>query len=94
MGSMLDEKNFKVTGRIDNCIKTLTEEAMKGTVTWNKNLTVTFREAITVTWRENRGDGESAKLRHTLNKTVLTSSHLPQLIDVDQDGWHDINELG
>lgn len=27
-------------------LKTLTEEAMKGTVTWNKNLTVTFRKAI------------------------------------------------
>ncbi len=27
-------------------LKTLTEEAMKGTVSWNKNLTVTFRKAI------------------------------------------------
>jgi len=27
-------------------LKTLTEEALKGTVTWNKNLTVTFRKAI------------------------------------------------
>ncbi|MGI1678143.1 MAG: type VI secretion system contractile sheath large subunit [Cellvibrionaceae bacterium] len=27
-------------------LKTLTEEAMKGTVTWNKNLMVTFRKAI------------------------------------------------
>ncbi|MDP2571601.1 type VI secretion system contractile sheath large subunit [Vibrio penaeicida] len=32
--------------RAEELIKTLTEEAMKGTVTWNKNLTVTFREAI------------------------------------------------
>lgn len=27
-------------------IRTLTEEAMKGTVTWNKNLTITFSQAI------------------------------------------------
>ncbi len=27
-------------------LKALTEEALKGTVTWNKNLTVTFRQAI------------------------------------------------
>lgn len=33
--------------RAEELIKTLTEEAMKGTVSWNKNLTVTFREAIT-----------------------------------------------
>ncbi len=32
--------------RAEELIKTLTEEAMKGTVSWNKNLTVTFREAI------------------------------------------------
>ncbi|WP_087020923.1 type VI secretion system contractile sheath large subunit [Thaumasiovibrio subtropicus] len=34
------------TTRAQELITTLTEEAMKGTVTWNKNLTVTFREAI------------------------------------------------
>ncbi|WP_413112321.1 type VI secretion system contractile sheath large subunit [Thaumasiovibrio sp. DFM-14] len=34
------------TSRAQELIKTLTEEAMKGTVTWNKNLTITFREAI------------------------------------------------
>ncbi len=33
--------------RAQELIKTLAEEALKGTVTWNKNLTVTFREAIT-----------------------------------------------
>lgn len=32
--------------RAEDLIKTLTEEAMKGTVTWNKNLTVTFDKAI------------------------------------------------
>ncbi len=32
--------------RAEELLKTLTEEAMKGTVTWNKNLTVTFNEAI------------------------------------------------
>ncbi len=34
--------------RAEELIKTLTEEAMKGTVSWSKNLTVTFREAITL----------------------------------------------
>lgn len=32
--------------RARELIRTLTDEAMKGTVTWNKNLTITFRQAI------------------------------------------------
>jgi type VI secretion system protein ImpC len=32
--------------RAEDLLKTLTEEALKGTVSWNKNLTVTFNEAI------------------------------------------------
>jgi len=32
--------------RAEELLRTLTEEAMKGTVTWSKNLTVTFDEAI------------------------------------------------
>lgn len=32
--------------RAEELLKTLTEEAMKGTVQWNKNMTVTFNEAI------------------------------------------------
>ncbi|KKO50640.1 EvpB family type VI secretion protein [Arsukibacterium sp. MJ3] len=32
--------------RAEELIRTLTEEAMSGTVSWNKNLTVTFNEAI------------------------------------------------
>lgn len=32
--------------RAEELLRTLTEEALKGTVSWNKNLTVTFREAI------------------------------------------------
>ncbi|MGO3785381.1 type VI secretion system contractile sheath large subunit [Pseudoalteromonas sp. KG3] len=32
--------------RAEELLRTLTEEAMKGTVQWNKNLTVTFNEAI------------------------------------------------
>ncbi|MCA2453946.1 type VI secretion system contractile sheath large subunit, partial [Vibrio alginolyticus] len=38
--------------RAEELIKTLTEEAMKGTVSWNKNLTVTFREAINLLDRQ------------------------------------------
>ncbi|WKE65740.1 type VI secretion system contractile sheath large subunit [Gallaecimonas kandeliae] len=34
------------SSRAEELIRTLAEEAMKGTVTWNKNLTVTFNEAI------------------------------------------------
>ena len=30
----------------EDLLKTLTQEAMKGTVTWNKNLTVTINSAI------------------------------------------------
>ena len=36
------------SSRAQELIKTLTEEALKGTVQWNKNLTVTFNEAIKV----------------------------------------------
>ena len=32
--------------RTQELLKTLTEQAMEGTVTWNKNLTITFNEAI------------------------------------------------
>lgn len=32
--------------RAEELLRALTSEAMKGTVTWNKNLTVTFKEAI------------------------------------------------
>ncbi|WP_261858752.1 type VI secretion system contractile sheath large subunit [Photobacterium sanguinicancri] len=32
--------------RAEELLRTLTEEALKGTLTWNKNLTVTFNEAI------------------------------------------------
>lgn len=34
------------TSRSAELIKTLTQEALKGTVSWNKNLTVTFNESI------------------------------------------------
>ncbi|WP_115719853.1 type VI secretion system contractile sheath large subunit [Gallaecimonas mangrovi] len=34
------------SSRAEELIRTLTDEAMKGTVTWNKNLTVTFNQAI------------------------------------------------
>ncbi|ELR64601.1 Putative protein ImpC [Photobacterium marinum] len=34
------------SSRAEELIRTLTEEALKGTVTWNKNLSVTFRESI------------------------------------------------
>lgn len=34
------------SNRSEELLRTLTDEAMKGTIRWNKNLTVTFREAI------------------------------------------------
>ncbi|MCC5825382.1 type VI secretion system contractile sheath large subunit [Alkalimonas sp.] len=34
------------SSRAEELLRTLTEEALKGTVSWNKNLTVTFNEAI------------------------------------------------
>ncbi|UXI02687.1 type VI secretion system contractile sheath large subunit [Photobacterium sp. TY1-4] len=34
------------SSRAEELLRTLTQEALKGTVIWNKNLTVTFREAI------------------------------------------------
>ncbi|KKO46688.1 EvpB family type VI secretion protein [Arsukibacterium ikkense] len=50
LGSLLDQAigATKQTdaSRAEELIRTLTEEAMSGTVSWNKNLTVTFNEAI------------------------------------------------
>ncbi|MEX0731276.1 MAG: type VI secretion system contractile sheath large subunit [Aquisalimonadaceae bacterium] len=43
-------------------LKTLSEQAMKGTVTWNKNLTVTFRKAI-----EAIDDAISRQLREIMH---------------------------
>jgi len=49
-GSLLDQAigATKQTepSRAEELIRTLAEEAMKGTVTWNKNLTITFNQAI------------------------------------------------
>lgn len=50
MGSLLDQaiSATKQTdaSRAEELLRTLTEEALSGTVSWNKNLTVTFNEAI------------------------------------------------
>ncbi|MGF1717469.1 type VI secretion system contractile sheath large subunit [Photobacterium chitinilyticum] len=49
-GSLLEQAIFATkqteSSRAEELLRTLTEEALKGTVSWNKNLTVTFREAI------------------------------------------------
>ena len=52
--------------RAEELIKTLTEEALKGTVTFNKNLTVTFNRAIEAIDRKL-----SAQLAEKPSKTYL-----------------------
>ncbi|WP_018693244.1 type VI secretion system contractile sheath large subunit [Algicola sagamiensis] len=59
-GQLAEEQSFSLldqaigatkqteSSRAEELLKTLTEEALKGTVRWNKNLTVTFNEAIEV----------------------------------------------
>ncbi|MFV0556912.1 MAG: hypothetical protein ACK5LM_07425, partial [Lactovum sp.] len=44
----------------------------------------------TVTWRQVQTDFQDSTLEHTANGPVLTASYLPDLIDMDQDGWLDL----
>ena len=42
----IDATKQTESSRAEELIRSLTEEALKGTVQWNKNLTVTFNQAI------------------------------------------------
>lgn len=44
----------------------------------------------TVIWRQVQTDFQDSTLEHTVDGPVLTSSYLPDLIDMDQDGWLDL----
>ena len=65
--------------RAEELIKTLTEEAMKGTVSWNKNLTVTFREAITL-------------LDQQISEQLSEVMHHPELQKLE-GSWRGLNYL-
>ncbi|WDZ74633.1 type VI secretion system contractile sheath large subunit [Vibrio harveyi] len=65
--------------RAEELIKTLTEEAMKGTVYWNKNLTVTFREAITL-------------LDQQISEQLSEVMHHPELQKLE-GSWRGLNYL-
>lgn len=82
-GSLL-EKAISATkqtesSRAEELLRTLTEEAMKGTVTWNKNLTVTFREAI-------------AALDNTISTQLAEIMHQEQFQKLE-GSWRGINHL-
>ena len=55
------------------------------TISW-----IDHNQIHTLTRRAVKDDFETAKLEQTLNSTTLTSSQLPELIDVDRDGWLDL----
>lgn len=65
--------------RAEELIKTLTEEAMKGTVSWNKNLTVTFREAINLLDRQ-------------ISEQLSEVMHHPELQKLE-GSWRGLNYL-
>ena len=48
LGQAIDATKQTDNTRAEELIRALTEEALKGTVKWNKNLTVTFNQAIKV----------------------------------------------
>ncbi|WDE13882.1 type VI secretion system contractile sheath large subunit [Thalassomonas haliotis] len=48
LGQAIDATKQTDSSRAEELIRSLTEEALKGTVKWNKNLTVTFNQAIKV----------------------------------------------
>ncbi|WDE03288.1 type VI secretion system contractile sheath large subunit [Thalassomonas viridans] len=48
LGQAIDATKQTDSSRAEELIRALTEEALKGTVKWNKNLTVTFNQAIKV----------------------------------------------
>jgi hypothetical protein len=55
------------------------------TISWIDNA-----EMRSLTWQAVTDDYQPATLVQTGKGTTLTSSQLPELIDVDQDGWLDI----
>lgn len=65
--------------RAEELIKTLAEEAMKGTVSWNKNLTVTFREAINLLDRQ-------------ISEQLSEVMHHPELQKLE-GSWRGLNYL-
>lgn len=44
----------------------------------------------TVTWRAVADDFQTAEIAQTVTGAILTAAALPDLIDIDQDGWLDI----
>ncbi|WP_432460631.1 type VI secretion system contractile sheath large subunit [Agarivorans sp. QJM3NY_25] len=65
--------------RSKELLRTLTEEALKGTVTWNKNLTVTFREAI-------------AGIDELISKQLAEVMHHPSFQKLE-GSWRGLNYL-
>lgn len=65
--------------RAEELLKTLTEEALKGTVTWDKNLTVTFNEAI-------------AKIDAAMSKQLSAVMH-HEAFQKLEGSWRGLNHL-
>jgi len=67
------------SSRSEELIRSLTEEALKGTVKWNKNLTVTFREAI-------------AALDMTISKQLSVIMHNKELQKLE-GSWRGVHHM-
>ncbi len=63
----------------EELLRTLTEEALKGTVTWDKNLTVTFNAAITA-------------IDEQLSKQLATIMHAPEYLKLEGT-WRGLHHL-
>ena len=65
--------------RAEELIRTLTEEALKGTVAWDKNLTVTFNKAVEA-------------LDGVISKQLAAIMHAPQFSKLE-GSWRGIHHL-
>jgi type VI secretion system protein ImpC len=65
--------------RAEELLRTLTEEALKGTVTWSKNLTVTFNEAI-------------KRIDEAMSKQLAAIMHTPEFQRLE-GSWRGLNHL-
>jgi type VI secretion system protein ImpC len=63
----------------EELLKTLTEEALKGTVTYDKNLTVTFNSAISA-------------IDEKLSQQLATIMHAPEFVKLE-GSWRGLNHL-
>ena len=79
LSQAIDATKQTDTSRAEELIRSLTEEALKGTVKWNKNLTVTFNQAIQV-------------IDETISKQLSAIMHNDELQKLE-GSWRGLNHM-